>query len=52
MNGEAKDFLSWVIQCNHPEILSPDVVCDWLEARLPNPWMMKHNGKSKPILPS
>ena len=35
-NGEAKDFLSWVIQCNHPEF-SPDVVCDWLEARLPNP---------------
>ncbi len=36
MNGDAKDFLSWVIQCNHPEF-SPDVVCDWLEARLPNP---------------
>ena len=36
MNGEAKDFLSWIIQCNHPEF-SPDVVCDWLEARLPNP---------------
>ncbi len=36
MNGEAKDFLSLVIQCNHPEF-SPDVVCDWLEARLPNP---------------
>ena len=36
MNGEAKDFLAWVIQCNHAEF-SPDVVCDWLEARLPNP---------------
>lgn len=36
MNGEAKDFLAWVIQCNHPDF-SPDVVCDWLEARLPNP---------------
>ena len=36
MNGEAKDFLAWVIQCNHAEF-SPDVVCDWLEARLPTP---------------
>lgn len=36
MNGEAKDFLSWVIQCNHADF-PPDVVCDWLEARLPNP---------------
>ncbi len=37
MNGEAKIFYQWVIQCsNHPEF-SPDVVCDWLEARLPNP---------------
>ena len=36
MNGEAKDFLAWVIQCNHADF-SPDVVCDWLEARLPNP---------------
>ena len=36
MNGDAKDFLAWVIQCNHPDF-SPDVVCDWLEARLPQP---------------
>lgn len=36
MNGEPKDFLAWVIQCNHPDF-SPDVICDWLEARLPNP---------------
>ncbi|MFT4022085.1 MAG: hypothetical protein QM666_11280 [Acinetobacter sp.] len=36
MNGTAQDFLAWVIQCNHAEF-SPDVVCDWLEARLPNP---------------
>lgn len=36
MNGEAKDFLAWVIQCNHPEF-DPNTVCDWLEARLPNP---------------
>ena len=36
MNGEAKDFLAWVIQCNHADF-SPDVVCDCLEARLPNP---------------
>jgi hypothetical protein len=25
-----------VIQCNHPDF-PPDVVCDWLEARLPQP---------------
>ena len=36
MNGGPKEFLAWIIQCNHPEF-SPDVVCDWLEARLPNP---------------
>lgn len=36
MNGLAKDFLAWVIQCNHPDF-SPDVICDWLEARLPTP---------------
>lgn len=36
MNGAAKGFLAWVIQCNHPDF-SPDVVCDWLEGRLPNP---------------
>ena len=36
MNGEPKEFLAWVIQCNHPDF-TPDVVCDWLEARLPNP---------------
>lgn len=36
MNGEAKEFLAWVIQCNHAEF-SPDVICEWLEGRLPNP---------------
>lgn len=36
MNGEAKDFLAWVIQCNHADF-PPDIICDWLEARLPNP---------------
>ena len=36
MNGPAKQFLSWVIQCNHTDF-PPDVVCDWLEARLPQP---------------
>lgn len=36
MNGDASDFLAWVIQCNHPDF-SPDVICDWLEARLPSP---------------
>ncbi|CAG67538.1 conserved hypothetical protein [Acinetobacter baylyi ADP1] len=36
MNGGPQNFLAWVIQCNHPDF-SPDIVCDWLEARLPNP---------------
>ena len=36
MNGEAKEFLAWVIQCNHVDF-PPNVVCDWLEGRLPNP---------------
>lgn len=36
MNGEAKQFLAWVIQCNHDDF-PPDMVCDWLEARLPQP---------------
>ncbi len=48
MNGGPQDFLAWVIQCNHPDF-SPDIVCDWLEARLPNPvqdetqWEIKTN---------
>ena len=36
MNGEAKQFLCWVIQCNHVDF-PPDVICDQLEARLPKP---------------
>ncbi len=36
MNGIAKDFLCWVIFSVIIPI-PPDVVCDWLEARLPNP---------------
>lgn len=36
MNGDAKQFLAWVIQCNHPDF-SPDVIAEWLEGRLPNP---------------
>ena len=36
MNGKAKEFLAWVIQCNHAEF-SPAVVAEWLEGRLPNP---------------
>ena len=46
MNGEAKDFLAWVIQCNHADF-SPDVVCDWLEARLPNPVYDENQWKIK-----
>ncbi len=36
MNGDAKEFLAWVIECDHAEF-SPDIVCDWLEGRLPKP---------------
>lgn len=36
MNGDADAFLAWVIQCNHADF-PPDVICDWLEARLPKP---------------
>lgn len=36
MNGDAKQFLAWVIECNHADF-SPDVICDWLESRLPKP---------------
>ncbi len=36
MNGAAKEFLAWVVQSNHPDF-SPDIICDWLEARLPTP---------------
>lgn len=48
MNGDAQKFLAWVIQCNHSEF-GPDVICDWLEARLPKPvddpeqWKIKTN---------
>lgn len=36
MNGDAHEFLAWVIECNHADF-PPDVICDWLEARLPQP---------------
>lgn len=36
LNGGPKEFLSWVIECSHPEF-SPDNLQEWLEARLPNP---------------
>ena len=36
MNGDAKQFLAWVIECNHADF-PPDVICNWLEARLPSP---------------
>lgn len=36
MNGDAKEFLAWVIQCNHVDF-PPDIVAEWLEGRLPNP---------------
>jgi hypothetical protein len=36
MNGDAKAFLAWVIETNHADF-PPDVICDWLEGRLPNP---------------
>ncbi len=37
MNGEAKQFLSWVIQCNHADFPPDTSSVDWLEARLPQP---------------
>ncbi|KAA8731638.1 hypothetical protein F4V57_11995 [Acinetobacter qingfengensis] len=36
MNGEAKEFLAWIVQCNHADF-PPDIICDWLEGRLPSP---------------
>lgn len=36
MNGDAHQFLAWVIQCNHADF-PPDVICEWLEGRLPRP---------------
>lgn len=36
MNGGADEFLAWVIECNHVDF-PPDVICEWLEARLPQP---------------
>lgn len=36
MNGGAKEFLAWVIECNHADF-SPDVISEWLEGRLPHP---------------
>ncbi len=49
MNGEAKDFLAWVIQCNHPDF-PPDVVCDWLEGHVYRSRLkMKASGKLKRI---
>ncbi|MFB2538419.1 MULTISPECIES: hypothetical protein [unclassified Acinetobacter] len=36
MNGPAKQFLAWVIEGDHIDF-PPDVICEWLEGRLPNP---------------
>ena len=36
MNGGPEDFLSWVIECPEEE-MSPDLVAQWLEGRLPRP---------------
>lgn len=36
LNGGPQEFLSWVIECNHPEF-SPDDLQQWLVGRLPNP---------------
>ena len=36
MNGGPADFLSWVIECP-VDAMTPDVVADWVEGRLPRP---------------
>ena len=36
MNGGPEDFLSWVIECP-VDAMSPHVVTQWLEGRLPRP---------------
>ena len=51
MNGEAKDFLAWVIQCNHADF-PPDVICDWLEGRLPSPVELEEKWKIETDLSS
>jgi len=35
MNGGPDDFLSWVIEA--PKTMSPELVAQWLEGRLPRP---------------
>ena len=35
MNGGPADFLSWVIEA--PQTMSPELVAQWLEGRLPRP---------------
>jgi hypothetical protein len=36
MNGGPKQFLSWIIECPS-NAMTPDVVAEWLEGRLPRP---------------
>ena len=36
LNGGPRDYLSWVIECDDPE-MRPGTVADWLEGRLPKP---------------
>ena len=36
LNGGPRIFLSWVIECFAGD-MSPDVIADWLEGRLPRP---------------
>jgi hypothetical protein len=36
LNGGAKEFLSWVIECEH-DSFTPAQAASWLESRLPNP---------------
>ena len=36
LNGGPHDFLSWVIECPR-DAMTPDIVAEWLESRLPNP---------------
>ena len=36
LNGGPRDYLSWVIECDDPD-MSPGTVADWLRGRLPTP---------------
>jgi hypothetical protein len=36
LNGGPREFLSWIIECGSKD-MNPDMIVQWLEARLPRP---------------